>query len=159
MTQAGTLSLALAVAWFGAPASAEMPQATSVVPTAITFTILQSDCHGAGADTLTLSMNGIVLATVPTAHGCNCYNPPQVVTITDPALLAHFDPDVCNWFRVTSSPFPVIVASVKVTVSTAASPIVSAFDGSGTIRAVCEDARLRCSGSATASMERRTDRG
>ena len=141
MTRARTLSLAIAVACVGIPASAAPPRTIGTTPTAIKFTILQSDCHGAGADTLTLSMNGIELATVPTARGCNCYNPAQVVTITDPALLAGFDPALCNWFRVTSRPFPVNVAFVRVTASTATSTMVfCAFDGTATNPApICTD--------------------
>jgi hypothetical protein len=86
-------------------------------PSAITFSLVLADCHGAGADTLTLRMNGFILAAVPTARGCDCYSAPQTVTVTDPGLLAHYETDACNWFSVTSSPHSINFAVVKVTLT------------------------------------------
>lgn len=99
-------------------------------PTDITYTVLQSDCHGAGVDTLTLTMNGNGLATLPAKANCSCGQHASIVTITDPALLALFDPAQCNSFEVSSSPNAAGFGFVKVTVTTAiGSSDFCAFDG------------------------------
>jgi hypothetical protein len=119
-----TLGLLLAVGLVSGGAT------PALAPSSITFTILHSDCHGAGADTLTLTMNGQTLSTVPTARGCTCNQTPQVVTITDPLLLALFDPETCNSFGVSSSPFAIGFGFVEATVSLPTGPLVfCAFDG------------------------------
>jgi hypothetical protein len=102
----------------------------AIAPTAITYTILHSDCHGTGVDTLTLTMNGYVLATVPAKAHCNCGEQALVVAITDPTLLAHYDPAQCNTFAVSSSPNAPGFGFVKVTVTAATgSSEYCAFDG------------------------------
>jgi hypothetical protein len=124
------LLLAVGLALSGAPAAVSGGDAPALVPSAITFTILYSDCHGAGADTLTLTMNGHTLATVPTARGCTCNQTPQVITISDPVLLALFDAGICNSFGATSSPFAVGFGFVETTVSMPGGPqVFCAFDG------------------------------
>src|SRR5262245_28558535 len=113
-------------------------------PTSITYTLLLADCHGVGADQLTLTMNGFTMATVPNTKGCNCYNSPQVVTISDPALLAHYDPGSCNWFSVAVNPGPINFGYVKITVADALSPSSACiFDGDASNPApLCSDRYL-----------------
>jgi hypothetical protein len=124
------LLLVVGLVLWAAPSPVLSNETPALAPSAITFTLLYSDCHGAGADTLTLTLNGNVLATVPTARGCNCNETPHVVTITDPGLLALFDPGICNSFGVTSSPYAVGFGFVEATVSFPTGPLVfCAFDG------------------------------
>lgn len=105
-------------------------QSPAIDATAITYTILHSDCHGAGVDSLTLKMNSDVLAIVPAMAHCNCGEGALIVTITDPAMLAHFDPAQCNSFAVTSDPQAPGFGFVKVVVSTTTgSTEFCAFDG------------------------------
>jgi len=114
-------------------------------PTSITYTILHSDCHGTGVDTLTLTMNGNVVATVPAKAHCSCGESALTVTITNPALLALFVPSQCNSFAVASSPNAAGFGFVKLTVTTpSGSSDFCAFDGNtGNPHPTCAS-RLLC---------------
>src|SRR5580765_1795722 len=133
-----TRTLALASLVFAASSS------YGADPTSITYKILQSDCHGAGVDTLTLVMNGVTMATVPAKAHCNCGESALIVTITNPVLLALYDPSQCNSFAVSSAPNAPGFGFVKVTVTTATgSTDFCAFDGSlGNPTPTCADRML-----------------
>src|SRR6185503_3488009 len=123
--------------------------ATSVTPTAITFTINHADCAGAGARAFSLRLNGGLLGTVPSTQDCACNVTPLVATFTSPTALALFDPNGCNSFRVDVSDggSAMVLGYVRVTVSTATTPIDAClFDGFlGNPDATCVD-RNTCEG-------------
>src|SRR5947207_1578092 len=100
-------------------------------PTAITFTIGHADCAGAGANDFALSLNGHVIATAPTTVGCSCAGQPLVVTVTDPAALALYDPAACNAFgvEVSNAGEDVSLAFVRVDVAGVPAGQVCLFDG------------------------------
>ena len=109
--------------------------ATHLSPTAITFTVLHSDCgptSSPGDNTLTFFLNGSVLGSVPTNQGCGCTSIPLEVTFSDPGLLSGFDPAACNAFRVdfTQNGAGVVVGFVQVKVATLTTPsVLCQFDG------------------------------
>ncbi|WP_437912543.1 DNRLRE domain-containing protein [Sorangium sp. So ce302] len=75
-----------------------LPDAAHAATTAITYTIGHADC---GVNiSFALYMNGTLLDTVPGSNGCECNASPLRVSITDPALLALYNPAGCNDFQV-----------------------------------------------------------
>src|SRR5262245_40409355 len=107
-------------------------QLAQAAPDAVTFTINHADCGPTfqpGDNRFRLFMNEVLLADVPTSHGCVDSNTPLVVRVTDPALLAGFDPAACNTFRVEMSRngAGVYLATALVEVSGAGS--LCLFDG------------------------------
>ncbi|WP_437758424.1 DNRLRE domain-containing protein [Sorangium sp. So ce1389] len=74
-----------------------LPDAAHAATTAITYTIGHADC---GVNSFALYMNGTLLDTVPSTNDCICNSTPLQVTITDPALLALYNPESCNDFEV-----------------------------------------------------------
>jgi len=98
--------------------------------TSITFKVLHAEC-GAGT-TFSFLLNGTLLATRPWQRGCFCNDEPLVATVTDPALLALYDPGTCNSFEVTLSGGGVDLALGSVRVEVALEAGVSSlclFDG------------------------------
>jgi hypothetical protein len=94
--------------------------ATLSAPTAITFAVNHADCGvAAGAHSLGLYLNDVLLGTVPTSIGCVCSAEALAVSFTDPATLALFDPSACNRFRVALSDggADVALGFVRVTVA------------------------------------------
>ena len=122
-------ALALGILLLGGSASS--PASAQIVPTSIRFEILYSECRPSGTDTVTFSMNGQVVGSLPMPRQCNCGDSsPLVVTFSDAATLALFDPSGCNSFGLTTSPFTLGFGEVRVVVTTSSDLIAFClFDG------------------------------
>ena len=129
-----TFIVILSAMLLGAGLSARASYASHITPTAITFDILHADCGNAapGINSLSLFLNDVMIATVPTSQGCECNSSPLTIMFTDAPTLGHFDPEICNSFRVDATGVGggVYLAFVRVTVTTSSATVTDCiFDG------------------------------
>jgi hypothetical protein len=129
-----TLCGALLAATLGLGAATEgRAEAAPVVPTSITFR-LGVQAYGFYPNFFGVTMNGQYLNWDLLWPGSTTACQPVVLTFTDPATLALFDPNGCNdfGFYVVESEFPAFaaVSTLEVLVGTAGGPIHRCiFDG------------------------------